>query len=253
MEDFEKIEWFHTMDINGYTTKGLCDWRPYKKYFFLEKSKNQTVLDIGAGDGFFSFEMEKLGAKVVATEIESQFERDNYKFGIENLKSKHSLTKGYSFNLVKKHLKSDVKLITSNIYNLDKDLDSKFDIIFCSDVIMHLTDPVKAITKICDVSKKYIIIGNPINHISLRGKGFISAIKNLPKYLALKLLNNDPFILFQGHTNRNIFWLPSFQGIVSMLRSCGFELVDYNIFNTSSKHHVSPQRRVVILAEKIKK
>ena len=59
MSKFDNIKWFHTMKLNGVTTKGLCDWRPYKHLFFLDNVKNSSVLDVGAGDGYFSFEMEK--------------------------------------------------------------------------------------------------------------------------------------------------------------------------------------------------
>jgi SAM-dependent methyltransferase len=250
MVELEKIKWFHTMDLNGYITKGLCDWRPYKKNFFLEKTINKTVLDVGAGDGYFSFEMEKIGAHVTATEIDSQLNRDNYNFGLENIKSKHSLIDGYSFKAASLKINSSIKLISSNIYDIDKDVSEKFDVVFCSDVIMHLTDPIKALQNIHKISKKYLILGNPINHMPIRGQGKKKGIKNIFKNILLKLLNEDPYILFQGHTSRNIFWLPTTKGIEAMLNSCGFRILKKNIFFSKKEHHVSPQKRIVILAEK---
>ena len=251
MSKFDNIKWFHTMKLNGVTTKGLCDWRPYKHLFFLDNVKNSSVLDVGAGDGYFSFEMEKKGANVTATEIDSQLSRDNYNFGVENIKTTHSLSKGYNFKIARDILGSNIELIISNIYNLDKDINKKFDFVFCSDVIMHLTDPIRALKNIHTISNRYLILGNPIYYIPLRGLGLKTGMQNIFKKFIFQLFKNDPYIFYQGHTNRNIFWLPTIKGLEKIINSCGFKIIHKNIFFTKKDHHISPQKRIVILAEKI--
>ena len=37
-----------------------------------------------------------------------------------------------------------------------------YDLVFCNDLLLHLTDPIKAINQMTLVSKDYILIGNPI-------------------------------------------------------------------------------------------
>lgn len=239
------------MELNGFTTNGLCDWRPYKHLFFLDKVKNSSVLDVGAGDGYFSFEMEKMGAIVMATEIDSQLSRDNYNFGVENINSKHLLSEGYNFKTARDALRSEIQLITSNIYSLDKDINKKFDFVFCSDVIMHLTDPIRALRNIYKISNRYLILGNPIYHIPLRGLGLKTGVQNIFKKFIFQLFKNDPYIFYQGHTSRNIFWLPTVKGLEKLINSCGFKIINKNVFFTKKDHHISPQKRIVILAEKI--
>lgn len=55
------IRWFHRIDLgNGVTTPGADDTPLKLKHLQLPESlSGKTVLDIGAWDGFFSFEVEK--------------------------------------------------------------------------------------------------------------------------------------------------------------------------------------------------
>src|ERR671934_3136918 len=59
-----RIKWFHRIDLgHGVITPGDDD-TPAKlaTLGFPEDLRGQTVLDIGAWDGFFSFEAERRGA-----------------------------------------------------------------------------------------------------------------------------------------------------------------------------------------------
>lgn len=67
----EAIKWFHAMDLgNGVQTKGIYD--PQSRLPLLglpEDLTGKCVLDIGAWDGFYSFECERRGAEsVLATD-----------------------------------------------------------------------------------------------------------------------------------------------------------------------------------------
>ncbi len=58
-----KIDWYHTFDFGDEVVRGRYDWRPYFNQFELGNLRKKTVLDVGAGDGFFSFEFEKKGGQ----------------------------------------------------------------------------------------------------------------------------------------------------------------------------------------------
>ena len=63
----EKIAWYHTIDLgDGLVTPGI-DPTPHKlRQIKLPASfAGKTVLDVGAWDGFFSFEAERRGASRV--------------------------------------------------------------------------------------------------------------------------------------------------------------------------------------------
>ncbi len=62
-------QWYHTIDLgNGLTTRGIFDHRSVVHCYGLPESlEGKTCLDVGTGDGFFAFEMERRGAaRVVA-------------------------------------------------------------------------------------------------------------------------------------------------------------------------------------------
>ena len=66
-KEVEKIKWFHIIDFgNGIKTPGIKDAAEEMERIGIPKNlEGKTVLDIGAWDGFYSFEAEKRGAKRV--------------------------------------------------------------------------------------------------------------------------------------------------------------------------------------------
>lgn len=70
----EMIEsfWYHKVDLGGFFTPGTYNMKDYIKYFPMpEDLTGKTAIELGAAEGFFSFEMEKRGAEVIAEELES--------------------------------------------------------------------------------------------------------------------------------------------------------------------------------------
>ena len=65
-----EITWFHSMDLGaGLRTNGIYDpSRTLPRLRLPERLAGQTVLDVGAWDGYYSFEMERRGADVLATD-----------------------------------------------------------------------------------------------------------------------------------------------------------------------------------------
>ncbi len=101
----------------------------------------KTVLDIGAWDGFFSFEFERRGAKRVLA-------IDTYawdKGGID------------CFLLAKEQLKSKVEHQRLDVHDLCPDLVGTFDYVFCAGVLYHLRNPFYALEKIFKVTKGTLI------------------------------------------------------------------------------------------------
>lgn len=95
IDEAKKMVWYHTIELTpDFTTKGIYDWRPYWDKFAFGDLRGKTVLDVGAGDGFFSFEFERRGAKVTALDIPSQEDRDNAKIGVKREYSAEVLQRG---------------------------------------------------------------------------------------------------------------------------------------------------------------
>ena len=72
------MDWYHTVDLgDGVVTAGYYDHRPHLHHYgFPDDLTGMRVLDIGAASGFFSFEFERRGADVVATDLSDWFDHD---------------------------------------------------------------------------------------------------------------------------------------------------------------------------------
>lgn len=180
IDEAPKKVWYHTIELTpDFTTKGIYDWRPYWDKFNFGDLLGKTILDVGAGDGFFSFEFEKRGAKVTALDIPRQEDRDNVKIGVEGKYSEQALQRGrrsvefkVKFNIAKELLGSKVEHIEMDLYDMSQENIGLFDIVFCNDVLLHLTDSLRALTRIRNVCREVAIISTPIYSISSAGGGY---------------------------------------------------------------------------------
>ena len=91
------------------------------------------ALDIGASDGFFSFEMEKRGAQVLAMD----FVPETYT----------------GFATARKILGSNVEYRMDNVYNLSPEKYGQFDVVLFMGVLYHLRKPLAALDAIRSVMK----------------------------------------------------------------------------------------------------
>ena len=224
------IDWYHTIELNGVTTKGRYDWRPYLKYFEFSNLNNKTILDVGAGDGFFSFEFEKMGAIVTALDLSRQSERDNFQFGELNKKTVTSRKSNFhnAFEFARNNLGSKVQSSIMNLYNLGEET---FDVVFCNDVLLHFTDPVRALcvfSKIC----KVLIVGTPLYE---------------PRNIIERLLSHS-FATFLGASANHAFWLPNKKCFQDLVIGAGFKIKNTKVFKPQEKHFEYAGLRGIIVA-----
>lgn len=97
----------------------------------INLSKNNTLLDVGCGNGFFTYHLAKL-CNVTGLDFSKQMLKINPHY----------------------------KLVHGNAESLPFDNNS-FDIAFCSDLLHHLENPEKAIKEMKRVAKEYIVISEP--------------------------------------------------------------------------------------------
>ncbi len=157
------VEWYHSIDLGyGVVTPGLFDHRPLlNQYHLPENFKDMRVLDVATYDGFWAFEFEKRGAaEVVAMDIKTWNEID-IPPRIRAGASKEMLDKetGAGFNIARDILGSNVQRNIMNVYDLTPGWMGKFDMVFCSDLLLHLMNPMKALQNIHSVvsGSAYII------------------------------------------------------------------------------------------------
>lgn len=136
--------WYHSIEIEtGLVTPGRLSQahlRQMLQYLqFPDSFEGLIVLDIGAWDGFFSFEAERRGAKrVVALDVDPP---DTHGFAI-----------------AKELLDSRVEFMRGNVYDLSAETYGNFDIVFFFGVFYHLRYPLLALDRIRQVVTQYMLM-----------------------------------------------------------------------------------------------
>lgn len=130
--------WFHEIELApGIVTPGEDSNR--MKLPILERlglpqdCRGLRVLDIGCSDGYFSFEMERRGAEVMAMD----FVPADYT----------------GFEVARTILGSEVEYRMGNVYGLDPETVGQFDLVLFLGVLYHLRKPLVALDAIRSVLK----------------------------------------------------------------------------------------------------
>jgi tRNA (mo5U34)-methyltransferase len=186
-------KWWHTIDLGrGVVTPGI-DPTParLRELQIPDDLTGLTVLDVGAWDGFFSFEAERRGAsRVLAT--------DSFCWGGGGWGTKAG------FELARRALGSRVEDLNIDPLELSPARVGTFDLVLFLGVLYHMRHPLLALERAFSVTRGQLILQTQID---------LSAIDRpaLAFYQGSDL-NNDP-------TN----WFgPNPPAVVAMLRAAGF-------------------------------
>lgn len=195
-KEVNDIRWFHTIDLgNGIVTPGQ-DRSPQKLKGLRMPGdlKGKTVLDIGAADGFFSFEAERRGAaRVLATDLYAWRETETTQQG---------------FNLARKVLGSTVEDRRISVMDLSPDTVGTFDVVLFLGVLYHLKHPLLALEKIYDVTNDFLLLETHVDFLGIK--------RPVSAFYPGTELNQD-------HTN----WFgPNPACVEAMLRTVGFRRVE---------------------------
>jgi tRNA (mo5U34)-methyltransferase len=193
-EDVEQLPWYHVMELpGGVVTPGVDDPRNRLPLLGLpEDLSGLSVLDVGAWDGFFSFECERRGAtRVVAADWFAW----------------HEAARGSkrAFTLARNAFGSSVEDAEIRVEELSPERVGTFDLVLLVGVLYHLRDPLRALEAVASVTGGTLILET---HVDL-------ALHRRPAaafYPALELAGD--------HTN---WWGPNAAAVEGMLRAVGFD------------------------------
>ena len=197
-EAVEKIRWYHVIDLPyGIRTPGRFDPKPYleSRYGFPRTFDGQTVLDVGAWDGAFSFEAERRGAgRVLAT--------DSFVWEGETWGSKEG------FELARRALGSSIEDQNIDVLELSPERVGKFDTVLFFGVLYHMRHPMLALERIASVTRDRLILETHIDLLHMRRPAMA--------FYPGDELNNDP-------SN----WIgPNPAAVAGMLRAVGFRRIE---------------------------
>jgi tRNA (mo5U34)-methyltransferase len=195
--EVEAIPWWHQIDLgNGIITPGDDPTPTRLKHLKIpEDLTNLTVLDVGAWDGFFSFEAERRGARrVLAT--------DSFCWGQGGWGTKAG------FEFARRALGSRVEDRTIDPLDLNPETVGTFDLVLFIGVLYHMRHPLLALERIASVTNGMLILQTQVDLVAISRPAIA--------FYEGSEFNNDP-------TN----WCgPNPAAVLAMLRASGFERVE---------------------------
>ena len=195
------IRWWHSIDLgHGIVTKGVDSAQAQRlaRLRLPADLSGRSVLDIGAWDGFFSFEAERRGAsRVVASDYYSWHGTG---WGTGQGKA--------GFQLAREALGSRVEDVDVDVLDLSPARLGTFDVVFFLGVLYHLPNPLLALERVAAMAGDFLVLETVVDMV---GFGRPAAA-----FYPGRELNGDP-------TN---WWGPNEAAVHGMLRSVGFTRVE---------------------------
>ena len=191
-------EWFHRIDLgHGITSPGIDDSPAKLEYLrFPEDLTGREVLDVGAYDGFFSFEAERRGAsRVVAA--------DEYCWSIPG-----GMADGRGFEIAHWALGSKVERRVIAVEDISPETVGMFDVVLFLGVLYHSPDPLRYLRNVYSVCRDLLIMESHID-----GQDY----------------ERPMMVFYPGDTlagDPSNFWGPNQACVVAMLEEVGFRRVE---------------------------
>ena len=213
----EKIEslspWFHNIHLpdGSQTAPGhfLGDFPGFKwkniKDSIPQDLTGWKVLDIGCNAGFYSLELAKRGAEVLAIDLDQ-----------------HYLTQA-QWVAEQFGLDDKIRFEQLQVYDIAH-LEEEFDLIWFMGVFYHLRYPMLALDILAQKTKKMMVFQT----LSLPGKEEMQ-IPDDVEFHKREIMKSSAWPSMAFIENKlagdpTNWWAPNHQGIISMLTSCGFKV-----------------------------
>ena len=201
--------WRHRIDVGaGVVTPGNEDTSEELRRLRLPANlQGKRVLDVGASDGFYSFECERRGAEVLAIDDESSLLAGT----------------GNGFRVARDLLGSHAGYEARDVELLDPATDGMFDLVLFINVLYHLRNPMLALERLASVTRPggKLVLKTYYRtdvRVWLKGRCIGFDIDRRPKwwYFPTTELGGDP-------TN---WFAPNRAGLEAMLGATGWTGID---------------------------
>jgi len=198
--------WHHSFEIipgvrtlGAYDPKGLWD-----ELELPENMEGVSLADIGASNGYFSFEARRRGAKVTAFDFRH---KDNSGFGLAQ----------YINGL------EDIPHYHINILDINKEEHGTFDIVLALGLLYHVADPYRALANCASLSRDTLIIESYCIDFEVGTK-----LSEMP--IMIFIPDAERFAnLHQPNTDRSNFWAFTSTCLRMMTEDVGFSVIKYRV------------------------
>jgi tRNA (mo5U34)-methyltransferase len=230
-----RLGWFHTIDLgNGIITPGRDESRRKLGWIHLpDDLRGRTVLDVGAWDGFFSFEAERRGASRVLAVDGPAWSEPAWGPGGYGTKA--------PFELARRALGSRVEDRTIELDQIAPETVGRFDVVLFLGVLYHLKHPWPALERVASVCDDLLIVETHADLLDLRRPA-------MALYPGAELAGDA-----------SNWWGPNLAALIAMLREEGFARVDvvhrerraYRYARAALRRLRAQQGRVVLHARRL--
>lgn len=168
LDQIRDIEWYHSIDLpHGVSTPGYVDHRAQVPLYGLpDDLRGLRALDVATYDGFWAFELARRGAAVTAIDLESM-EQCDFPRRFRHLGPAAGTQQplGTAFYAARELLGLAVDRQTISVYDLSPTRVGTFDLVFLSDLLLHLRDPALALENVRGVTGDggFAIVAEPYN------------------------------------------------------------------------------------------
>jgi tRNA (mo5U34)-methyltransferase len=201
LSEVNSLPWFHSIQLGeGVITPGVKSadvLRCEADVAFKRLEPGMTVIDIGAWDGFFSFEAKKRGAsRVLAT--------DHFSWVGGGWGTKRS------FDLAKKVLELEIDERVIDPLEICSDTVEPFDCILFLGVLYHLKHPLYVLERISQIATHHLVMETQLDFTDISRPA-------VAFYPGAELANDS--------TN---WWGPNVPAAIGMLKTAGFTRVEFS-------------------------
>lgn len=204
----EALGWYHTFELpGGLVTPGIYDHRTVAAKVPLPDLAGKRCLDAASSDGFWAFEMARRGAASVVSYDLADATRQDWQGPLG--RPEHAGGSGRAaeaFGIVREAYGYDqVTRLDGSVYDLTPEAVGTFDFVFMGNVLLHLSDPARALRAIHSVtdgeffSYEMILLSLSIRH---------------PRQPLASL----------WHTDDARWWTPNIAAHRRLVRAAGFEV-----------------------------
>lgn len=207
------LDWYHTFDLpDGIVTPGLFDHRRVVGKLPIPASlAGKRCLDAASADGFFAFELARRGAdEVVSVDLADASRQDWQRPPADEAKrSGGSGRATAAFEVVRDALELKAERVDLSLYDLSPDEVGTFDFVFMGNILLHLSDPARALRALRSVTRddgqllSYEAISLPMTVLR-------------PRTPAAQL----------WHEDHGQWWTPNLAGHRRLLYAGGWEVID---------------------------
>jgi tRNA (mo5U34)-methyltransferase len=223
--------WFHSIDVGqGLTTPGRKSVEVLRlelESLRIPNLQGKTVLDIGAWDGFYSFEAETRGAAAVTALDHYMWSMDleAHRRHWEESRERGVVPRAYhempywkpqelpgkrGFDVAHELRRSGVKTIVADFMATDIEALGTFDVVLFLGVLYHMENPLESLKRLAAVTREVAVIETQAVVVP----GFED--RELCQFFESNELNNDV----------SNWWAPNRRALEGMCRAAGFSRVE---------------------------